>query len=151
MKTKLKYGIAAYSGTIDDITFASYKDGAVCIARKYVVPKLTENNTRMGNIARNLADLYAEFSEDYKSDLRTYTDIYNREKNPRTSLNCNAYSIFVKMMFKFADEIGETVNLTSITYDDIDTLYFDLANIAAAVEAGYLPKVSGCELLTNSI
>ena len=42
MKVKLKYGIATYSGTIDEITFGSYKDDTLCIARKWVMPRLTD-------------------------------------------------------------------------------------------------------------
>ncbi|MDD2507207.1 MAG: hypothetical protein PHQ78_07860, partial [Candidatus Cloacimonetes bacterium] len=68
MKATLKYGIASYSGTIDDITFASYKNGAVCIARKYVMPTLTDNNATMGAVTKNLSEIYGNCSEDYKSD-----------------------------------------------------------------------------------
>jgi hypothetical protein len=151
MKAQLKYGIAAYSGTIDEITFASYKNGAVCIARKYVVPTLTEHNTRMGDIAKNLSALYADCSEGYKSDLRTYADIYGKEKSPRKRLNPNAYSLFVKMMYGFAEISGESVDLASITYNDIQTLFVDLTDLASSIEAGYLPKVSNYELLDSAM
>ena len=151
MKTKLKYGIASYSGTIDDITFASYKNGAVCIARKYVVPTLTEYNTQMGASTKNLSKIYAECSEGYISDLRTYADIYKKEQVARNELGPNAFSLFVKMMYALAAESGESVNLASITYSDLKTMFFDVASIAAAVQADYLPKVSGYELLTNEI
>ena len=151
MKAKLKYGIASYSGTIDDITFASYKDGAVCIARKYVIPTLTEQNSRLGDNAKNLSQLYAECSEGYKSDLRSYADLYGREISPRNTLGPNAYGIFIKMMYSFAESSGEAADLSSITYSDIQTLFLDVSNVAAAVDAGYLPKVSNYALLDSTI
>ncbi len=43
------------------------------------------------------------------------------------------------------------MNLASITYSDLKTMFFDVASIAAAVQADYLPKVSGYELLINEI
>lgn len=151
MKTKLKYGIASYSGTIDEITFASYKNGAVCIARKYVKPTLTENNSRMGDIAKNISLIYGGCSEEFKSDLRTYASIYGKEETPRNSLSPNSYGLFVKMMFNFSDINGGGVDLTSITLNDIQSLFVELTTIATAVDAGYLPKVSGYELLDSSM
>ncbi|MCK9557422.1 MAG: hypothetical protein WCQ59_03250 [Candidatus Cloacimonadaceae bacterium] len=151
MKATLKYGIASYSGTIDDITFASYKNGAVCIARKYVMPTLTDNNATMGAVTKNLSEIYGNCSEDYKSDLRTYADMYNKERVTRTKLGSNSFSLFVKLMYAFAEDTGESVDLASITYSDLKTMFFDVASVASAVEAEYLPKVSGYELLVNTI
>lgn len=151
MKAKLKYGIAAYSGTIDEITFASYKNGAICIARKHVMPTLTENNTRMGNIAKNISNLYADCSEGYKSDLRTYADIYGKERSSRKRLNPNAYSLFIKMLYCYSTDSGENVDLESLTINDIQTLFVDISTLASAIDAGYLPKVSNYLLLDNEI
>ncbi len=38
MKVKFKYGIQTYSGTVDEMTFGSYRKGTLCIGRKYVIP-----------------------------------------------------------------------------------------------------------------
>ena len=151
MKTTFKYGIAAYSGTIDEITFGSYKNGSVCIARKYVKPRLTENNTLMGEIAKNVADIYAQCSEDYKSDLRTYAYMYGKEKSPRNTLAPNAYSIYIKMLFAFAEAYEASVSLDSITINDIQSLFPDVTSVALAVENGYLPRLSGSDLLIETM
>ncbi len=151
MKTKLKYGISAYSGTIDEITFASYKNGAVCIARKYVVPRLTENNAELGSVTKNLATIYKECSADYKSDLRTYADLYAREISGAKKIAPNGYAIFIKMFYAFAAANGGSVDLKSLSYGDLDTLFPEIVSIAASVDAGFLPSVTGAELLTENM
>jgi hypothetical protein len=57
MKVKFKYGIRTYSGTIDEMTYGSYRKGKVCIGRQWVLPKPTEQNTEIGAVATNLSDL----------------------------------------------------------------------------------------------
>jgi hypothetical protein len=151
MKTKLKYGIATYSGTIDEITFGSYKNDTVCIARKYVKPRLTENNTLMGDIAKNLSTIYAECSELYKSDLRTYADLYGKQKSEPGKLAPNGYSLFIKMMFAFAEANEASITLDTITFNDIQSLFSDITSVALAVESGYLPNLNGAELLTATM
>ncbi|MCB5263150.1 MAG: hypothetical protein LHW64_01120 [Candidatus Cloacimonetes bacterium] len=151
MKTKFKYGISAYSGTIDEITFGSYKNGTVCIARKYVMPKLTENNAELGTTAKNLATIYGECSEDYKSDLRTYADLYARQVSGPKKIGPNGYAIFVKLFYTVAAANLGTVDLKSLSYGDLSTLFPEITNIAASVNEGYLPYVTGAELLTENM
>lgn len=148
MKTTFKYGISAYSGTIDEITFGSYKNGAVCIARKYVVPKLTENNAELGSVAKNLANIYSNCSEAYKSDLRTYADLYAREVSGARKIGPNSYAIFIKLFYAFAAANDGSVDLKSLSYGDLATLFPEVINIAASVDEGLLPRVLGYDLLT---
>lgn len=151
MKTNLKYGIASYSGTIDDITFAAFKNGALCIARKWVLPRETAQNAELGGSATNLADIYAGTSAGFKSDLRTYSELYGRRKEFRKKIAPNAYALFIKLMYAFAEDEGESVDLKTITLNDIQSLFSDLDSVSAAVTAGYLPDVPGAELLTQVI
>ncbi len=151
MKTKFKYGISAYSGTIDEITFASYKNGAICIARKYVVPKLTEHNAELGSAAKNLAMIYGECSEAYKSDLRTYAHIYGREISGSKKIGPNGYAIFVKLFYALAAANVGTVDLKSLSYGDLATLFPGITNVAASIDEGFLPHVTGSELLTETM
>ncbi|HPI25357.1 MAG TPA: hypothetical protein PLO57_02750 [Candidatus Cloacimonadota bacterium] len=147
MKVTLKYGIATYSGTIDDITFGSYKNDTLCIARKWVMPRLTDQNTEMSAIAKNLSTLYGLCSTDYKADLKTYAYQYGKEHSAKDKLAPNAYSIFIKMMFAFQKGNEASVTLDTITYSDIQSLFPDITTVGGAVDSGYLPNVEGAELL----
>ena len=151
MKVKLKYGIATYSGTIDEITFGSYKDDTLCIARKWVMPRLTDNNFLMGDIAKNLAAIYAECSANYKADLKAYAYLYGKQKSPEDKLGPNAYSIFIKMMFAFAEANSASITLDTITFNDIQSLFSEITSVAQAVESDYLPAVTGSDLLTATM
>ena len=151
MKVTLKYGISAYSGTIDDITFGSYRNGRVCIARQYVLPKSTAQNELMAANARNLVQIYRSCSEGYKSDLRTYADQYNRLKSRLKKLPVNPYGLFTKLMYAFQTENEDSIGLDSLTYNDIKTLFTEISNVSGAVGSGYLPPVPGADLLTTSM
>ncbi|MDD4223400.1 MAG: hypothetical protein PHD87_02305, partial [Candidatus Cloacimonetes bacterium] len=68
MKVKFKYGIATYSGTIDEMVYGSYRDDKLCIGREYVYPRLTEYNAAIGGAGANLAILWASGSAEYKAN-----------------------------------------------------------------------------------
>jgi len=151
MKVKLKYGISTYSGTIDEITFSSYRNGTICIARKWVMPRLTDQNGRLGEIAQNLSELYGEISAGFKADLKRYAELYGQQKADKTKLIPSAYAQFMKLMYAFAEGNGGSIDLSSITYNDIQTLFADIADMKTAIESGYLPDVKGSDELTEAI
>jgi hypothetical protein len=150
MKVQFNYGIKTYSGTVDDMTFGAYRKGTICIARKHVIPHLTENNTEMGSKLKNLATIYASLSSGYKNDLKTYA-VSNAANVAAGKLPPTSFAIFVKMMYLFSELDEGHVDLTSLTYTDLQTLGEDISSIATAVGNGYLDEVEGAELLTNSI
>ena len=150
MKTKFKYGIATYSGTIDEITFGSYRDDTVCIARKYVIPRLTANNTLMGATLKNLATVWSDVSVGYKDEMKIYA-AKNVVNIPKGKLPPTSFSIWVKMLYLFS-ELGEGhIDLSTITYSDLQTVGEDILNIAVAVENGYLENVDGADELTSNM
>jgi hypothetical protein len=150
MKTKFKYGIATYSGTIDEITFGSYRDDTVCIARKYVIPRLTANNTLMGATLKNLATVWSDVSVGYKDEMKIYA-ARNVVNIPKGKLPPTSFSIWVKMLYLFS-ELGEGhIDLSTVTYSDLQTVGEDILNIAVAVENGYLENVDGADELTSNM
>lgn len=151
MKTKFKYGISAYSGTIDDMTFASYKNGRVCVARKYYKPRSTEQNAIMAAEMKNIRKLYSLVSEEYLEDLRTYAYYYSLKERQTPKLQANSFAIFVKLLYAFRKTDPVNIDLSSIVMDDLEDLYPEITSIATAVEAGYLPNVVGADLLVNKM
>ena len=75
MKVKFKFGIQTYSGTVDEMTFGSYRKNSLCIGRKYVTPKLTDNNTSMGAKLKNLAIVHGSVTSGYLDELKTYAGL----------------------------------------------------------------------------
>ena len=70
MKVNFKYGIKTYSGTMDEVTYGSYRKNTICIGRKYVKPRLTDQNALVGGKMKNLAIIYNDVSESYKQELK---------------------------------------------------------------------------------
>ncbi len=108
---------------------------------------MTDNNAEIGSAAKNLASLYSECSPEFKTDLRSYANLYASQRVKRNELPPNGYSLFIKMFYAFAEANEGTVDLKSVTYGDVSSLFPDVTTIASAVEAGLLPRVNGADLL----
>lgn len=151
MKTTFKYGIMTYSGTIDGLTYSSFKNGQVCIARRYVKPRNTEQNDEMASIGSNLAKLYRECSAEYKEDLRTYSHLYASRHVAKDKLAPSSYAIFVQMMYTFQKHHADNISLDSLVLGDLLDLYPDITTVKGAITKSYLKTVSGYEALTASM
>ncbi len=150
MKVKFKFGIRTYSGTVDEMTFGSYRKHSVCIGRKYVTPILTANNTLVGSVMKNLAKVYSACSEGFKADLKLYA--YRNTANvPAGKIPPNAYAIFVRLMYNFAEADSEHIDLATITHSDLQTVGSDIATVADAVANGYLANVANANMLTATM
>ncbi len=150
MKVKFKYGIRTYSGTLDELTFGSYFKDRVCIARRYVVPRLTDQNSLMGNKMKNLAVIYEDVSDSYKLELKKYASLHSI-LTPRGKLPATSYALWVKMMFLFAKADPEHIDLVTLTYSDLQTMGDDILSIASAVTNGFMDNVPGAEMLTANM
>jgi len=149
MKVKFNYGIRTYSGTIDEMTYGSYRHNSVCIGRKHVIPRLTEHNTQMGSTMKNLATVYADVSSGYKDELKLYA-AKNAANVPAGTLPPTGYAIWVRMMFLFSKLGSGHIDLATLAYSDLATVGEDILSIATAVENGYLASVPGADsLITN--
>ena len=150
MKVKFKYGIGTYSGTLDELTFGSYFKNRVCIARKYVVPRLTDQNSLIGSKMKNLAVIYGNVSANYKIELKQYASLHS-VLTPKGKIPATSYALWVKMMFQFAKADPEHIDLTSLTYTDLQTVGDDIISIASAVNSGFMDNVPGVETLTANM
>lgn len=150
MKVLFKYGIKTYSGTVDEMTYGSFNDGGLCIGRKFVTPTLTNNNTLRGTILKNLAAIYGSLSTGYKADLKTYAR-KNAALVPADKLAPTSFAIWVKMMYAFSELDEGHIDLSSITYTDLQTVGTDIESIALAVTNGYLEPVTGYDALTATM
>ncbi len=151
MKVKFKFGIRTYSGTIDGMTYGSYRDDKLCIGREWVIPTPTAQNTEVGSVGANLAVLWAAASNEYKADFKTYSGKYATEKVPDTQLGPTGYALFNKAMWAWAEDEGPTVDLKTVTIEDIGTLGGKVASVAACATNGYLPAVTGSGDLDSPI
>ena len=153
MKVTFQYGIGSFSGTVENAVFWPTLNKLGSYMRKYVVPKLTENNTLRGTIMKNLSEVWSEVSSGYKLEMKTYcerlTVALNDQQDPFAP-RYTSFGIWVKMMYLFSKLDAGHINLGTITYSDLQTLGEDILSIAVAVENEYMTAVPGYdELITN--
>ncbi|HNX37746.1 MAG TPA: hypothetical protein PKI15_05235 [Candidatus Cloacimonadota bacterium] len=151
MKVTFKYNIGTYSGTLNEMTYGRYRDGMVCIGRKWVVPAVTPQQTALVDVAKNLSVLYKSLSLEYKANLKTYALRYGAEHVPLSELPPTCYAIFIKIMYAYQKSAGLTVNLATLTKSDLSTLSAPVVTIKDTVEAGLLPTVTDYEALTDEM
>ncbi|MDZ4182084.1 MAG: hypothetical protein U1B83_04340 [Candidatus Cloacimonadaceae bacterium] len=151
MKVKFKYGIATYSGTLDEMTYGNYRDGLLCIGRRWVMPTLTAHNENLGNISSNIAKVYSEVSDLYQADLKTYAKRNGRENVPRSKMPPTAYAIWIKLLWAWAEGEDPQIDLSALTIEDLETGGDKLATVADAVDNGLLKKVSNFDELTATL
>ncbi len=151
MKVYHKYAVGAYSGTLDDGVYWPAASKLRSYMRKYVVPRATEYNTALGNIATNLATLWASCSAEYKADLKTYTERAFGEYPSEDGFDGNRspYANWIKLMYSWADA-NPTVDLSSLTPEDLDMAGGEIQTVKQAVVNGYLPTISNIDDLTEA-
>lgn len=151
MKVDFKYGIRTYSGTVDGMTYGSYKKGQICMSRRWIYPKPTDNNAELGSASKNLAAIWKEASDDYKDDFRTYANKFGNLKRNAKKLTPNAYSMYVKAMYAWAYTENPVLDLRGLSSDDIMVMGGKVASVASCVNNNLLPAVPGWEELDSVI
>lgn len=141
MKVKLKYNMSSYSGTLNDMTYGSYRNGAVCIGRRYVIPTGTPQLDSLTSVSKNLAKLYKTLSLGYKEDLGTYAKLNGYENTAFNQLAPNRYAIYLKMMYAWA-AMDANVDLSGTSIEDMQASDSPVATISDAIDNGLLRNVS---------
>lgn len=152
-KVWFKFGIGSMSGTVDNGVHWPTKSRINGYMRKWVLPKLTANNTLFGTIAQNLALVWQDCSVEYVADMKTYAQRYFIEAGRIESFDpCrSSYAMWLKAMWNWRDSDPTHVDLSEITVADIVALDADVRTVARMVEADFLPGISLYEDLTSGI
>lgn len=122
--------------------------------RLYVVPTYTTQNEEMGKILKNISNIWAECSQAYKDDASAYAKkfaklpVYQDDMKLRAN---NSTAIFNLMLWNFQKQNEATIDLATLAFGDLGTLWPETTSIAEAVEAGYLPIVPGYDSYTAAM
>jgi len=146
MKVKVTFPALGYSGRVGDMVFCELKDAKVTYARRYVKPANTAANDRFKAIQKNLWKIHP--SSGYKNDLRQYIQIFNQTKPDRFAYITNWHCLWKTMMFEL-QRLDPTVDLSTLTRQEIYARDLPCISVAAAVSANLLYPVPGWETLVN--
>ena len=148
MKVRFKNNILSYSGKVDNLVFYWNQRLQRTVCRTYTPARLTEHNTAFGSVAKNLSRI--ELSPLFKEDLKVYVSLWNSRAKNTDNLYANWYNAYYKMMYALA-KLHPAVNLATLTKDEIVANAYPCRTVAAAVNAGLLPTVTGYERLDSPI
>lgn len=139
MKVKMRLNRGKPASKKEGIVYCSYNDGDVLISRRYVYPKLSEQNAKTGAITAYLFRINP--SEGYKQDLRDYIRLYHStpagEEKPIHSWN----NLYLRLMHAMA-KADPSIDLHTLTREVIYVRDLPCISVKSAVEAGLIPKVT---------
>ena len=147
MKADYAYNRKTISGKIGKFVLLRWKDGDKAVVKRYVKPKLGENNQQFGNALKNISAIWKECSDGYKADLRIYADrlseYYHADDIPaRTN-----YAHFIRLIYRFKQENPE-IDLSSTTREELESAGIPVT-VASIVHNKLLPEVHDAAVLIN--
>jgi len=133
--------LGEFTGKLDGlIYYRSRHNGKLYVRRQWKFkhhPSHAPFAARMQNL-KALAP-----SAGYLRDLKDYLPLYNRlPDNAGKELNC-WNNLYVKLMFALENAFPDTVNLATLTREQIQVQNLPCRTVKTAVEAGLLPLVKG--------
>ena len=148
MKVTFKNLIHGYTGRADDIVIYYHRTLQRYIVRRLPHRKISQTNLDFAQVGKNLRRILP--SRGYKDDFRVYCDQYSRlkENEFRPVLNwCNLYMMMMHRMAK----ANPSIDLKTITRDEIEFENYPCITVKDAIEAGLLPTVVNYHRLNTPI
>ena len=139
MKVTFKYGIGTFQGKIDNSVFWPQKSGLASVMRKFTYPTLTPQNTRMGKIGKNLANLWHQFTDAYKNDFLKYAQRYYVQYGSEGDFDParSPYAFWTKAIWAWSYDFPN-VDLSTLTMEDLDVTGIAISTVKNCIENGYL-------------
>lgn len=109
----------------------------------------------MSTIASNLNLVYLAADPLYRSDLKAYAQLNQRQNVPKHKHQLHkmpsAKSLFIECMWDWYASDPEHVDLKTVTVADIVAMEAPVRTVKECVEAHYLKRVSNYEALNHLI
>ncbi len=148
MKLSTKNQVQKPKSKKDGLVYCSYRNGELIIARRYVYPKLSEQNSSFAARNKNLFQLKP--SDGYKADCQAYIRAYLSTPEGQDQAMRSWNNLYVKLMSALGKKYPH-INLNTLTRDEIFAQQLPCISIKRAVEAGLLPRVKGWNKLSNEM
>ncbi len=144
MEVTFKNLLHAYSGKCDGIVYYYNRRMNKLIARRLPEQTIHSQNIELSAISKNLKKL--KVSEGYRANLKVYTEMSRLQSGGKSGYYswCNVY---MKLMYALAKDYS--LDLKTITREQIYDAMLPCVSVKNAVEAGLLPPISGFEALNE--
>ncbi|MDP2173170.1 MAG: hypothetical protein Q8M98_07200 [Candidatus Cloacimonadaceae bacterium] len=100
---------------------------------------------------KNIADLFHGINALYKTDLKTYAKRNGMQNVPGSMLPPNAFAIWNKLLWAWAESEDPHLDLRALTIEDIETGGEKIATVANAINNGLLKRIGKYDDLTATL
>lgn len=145
MKVVLKQRIKGMSGQLDGLIYYYHPRLKRTLARKSPTMPVQPQNVEYGNISRQIKAL--EPSAAYRNDFRIYLS-YLRDSDESVTYP-SWYSLYIKMLWAMQAKYPETVDLKTITREQVESANLPCRTVQAAAQDGLIPWLPCCSVLIN--
>jgi len=148
MKVQLSIPAIGVTGRNGNMVYCYLKETKVTYARRYVVPAETEQQRTFRSIQKNLWRIHP--SDSYKNDLRQYVKSFNQSR-PRRLMPIHSWCAAWQIMMFEMQRLFPSVDLATITRQQIFDDNLPCINVAAAIDANLIRPIADYLMLTNNI
>ena len=148
MIVTFKHLIGGYTGRADDLVIYYHRTLNRYIVRRMPHRKINQTNLDFAQVSKNLKKIMP--SRAYRDDLRVYRDQYSRLKENECTPVLTWNNIYMKMMHAMV-KADPSLDLKTITREQIESEELPCRSVKDAVEAGLLPAVLNYQRLDSLI
>ncbi len=147
MKATVKEGIKGFSGKLEGAIYYYHPRLKRTLMRRAPKMPVQAQNLDYTAIARQIKAINP--SEAYRNDFRNYLNqLRDRDDSIRLP---SWYSLYIKMLWAMQAKYPETVDLKTISREQIVAQNLPCITVKAAVEDGLLPAIPGYQYLDRAI
>ncbi len=147
MKVTVKEGIKGFSGKLDGAIYYYHPRLQRTLMRRKPNMPAQPQNAQYRTISRQIKALNP--SEAYRYDFKTYLSLLQDQDSSVRAPSW--YCLFTKMLWAMAKKYPQTVDLSTITRQDIQSHNLPCRSVKDAVADGLLPMVTNWQLLDHEI
>jgi hypothetical protein len=143
MKVKYKHLLQGYSGNIDGLIYYTNRKTGVTLARKEFTFKNHPGQPGFRNAQKQIYAIAP--SRDYQLNLKDYIVYYNDLEENQLKQLTTWSNVYNKLMYALQKAMPETVDLKTITRQQIYDQNLPCKTLKNAIDFGLLPKVDSYE------
>ena len=134
MKVKMANYGPCLKGTVNGLVYYGNKNTNEIYARRYVKPKYSEVNKKLGLATKHLSAMNPP--EEFMEDLKRYVLLYNSKISEYEKPIHSSYNLFIKLMHAQAKALG--IDVLELSWEIIENQKLPCRSVKTAVEAGLL-------------
>ncbi|HNX00200.1 MAG TPA: hypothetical protein PLE74_07150 [Candidatus Cloacimonadota bacterium] len=151
MKPKFNHSHKGFSGKVDGLLYKMYNEDQLCYASKFIKPSPNSQTALMRAIGSNLGNIFSAAQASYIADMKAYSKKYKHLIDQEKQIAPSAQALFVKMLWAWRKTDPVQNDLSVLTLEDIIDKNIPCKSVKEAIDAHYLPKVTGYQAFTHLI